>query len=163
MKTRWLKLLAFVIPILIVGISFALTQVTFNNTSTISAGQSIFLTQPTFTNPTSCPADGDVRYVNTGFSPLPWSLTSGGAATPAYFCIDNQGTASDIPNVAVSGAGVTPGACPSTSSSLVWQPPSGVPATLAPHAATSTPVTISICAGSFASAGAGPSFSVTVT
>src|SRR3989442_8518772 len=133
MKTRWLKLLAFVIPILIVGISFALTQVTFNNTSTISAGQSIFLTQPTFTNPTSCPADGDVRYVNTGFSPLPWSLTSGGAATQAYFCIDNQGTASDIPNVAVSGDVVIPGACPFTSSSLYCQPLSRV---LAKHALT---------------------------
>src|SRR5712692_2853375 len=99
MKTRWLKLLAFVIPILIVGIGFALTQVTFNNTSNISAGQSIFLTQPSFTNPGSCPPDADVRYINSGFTPLSWALTSGAAATSAYFCIDNQGTAADNPLV----------------------------------------------------------------
>src|SRR6266849_9465490 len=163
MNTRSLKLLAFVIPIMIVGIGFALTQITFNNTSTISAGQNIFLTQPTFTNPGSCPADADVRYINSGFSPLPWSLTAGAGPTPAYFCIDNQGTAADNPGVEVSGAGITTGTCPSSSSSLVWQTPTGVPASLAPHSASSTPVTINVCAGSFTPPGAGPSFSVTVT
>jgi hypothetical protein len=103
-----------------------------------------------------------VRYLSSGFSSLPWSLTSGAAATSAYFCIDNQGTASDAPSVTSSGAGITTGTCPSTSSSLVWQLPSNVPTTLAPHTATMTPVTISVCAGGFTPVGAGPSFSVTV-
>lgn len=163
MNTRWLKLLAFVIPILIVGIGFALTQVTFNNTSTIVAGQNIFITQPTFTAFTSCPPDGDIRYQNTGFTSLPWALTSGAGPTSAYFCIDNQGTASDIPSVTASGAGITTGTCPSTSSSLVWQTPVGVPTSLAAHGATLNPVTINVCAGGFTPAGPGPTFAVAVT
>ena len=162
MKTRYLKLLAFVIPILVVSIGFALTTVTFNNTSNISAGQSIFLTQPTFTNPNTCPGDGDVRYLNSGFTSLPWSFTAGAQATSAYFCIDNQGTASDNPSVTVSGTGITTGTCPSSSSSLVWVIPTGVPASLAAHAASLTPVIISVCAGSNTPTGVGPSFSVAV-
>src|SRR6267143_5716952 len=163
MNLRYLKLLAFVIPILIVGAGFALTQLTFQNTSTISSGQSIFLTQPTFSNPGTCPTDGNANYINTGFASLPWALTSGAAATPAYFCIDNQGTASDNPSVAVSGAGITAGLCPSTSSNLVWETPSGVPTTLAAHTASANPVVLNVCAGSNTPSGAGPSFAVTVT
>src|SRR5467141_708855 len=164
MNTRWLKLLAFVIPILIVSVGFALVQVTFNNTSTIVAGHNIFITQPTFTAFASCPADADVRYQNSGFASLQWALTSGAVApTSAYFCIDNQGTAPDIPNVTFSGTGITAGGCPSSSSSLVWQTPIGVPTSLAAHGTTTSPVTINVCAGSFTPAGTGPSFTVTVT
>jgi hypothetical protein len=164
MKIRYLKLFAFVIPILIVGIGFAMTQVTFNNTSTITAGQSIFITQPTFTTQV-CPAHGDATYKNTGLTPLAWSFTQGGAAVTAFFCIDNQGTALDAPSVTASGTGIALGGCPSTTSTLIYGT-SGVPVTLAAGAATATPITLDICAGSNivpGVGGTGPSFAVTVT
>src|SRR5437867_3663547 len=60
------------------GFGLALTQVSWNNSSTIAAGQDIFITQPTFTVFTNCPADGDAQYVNTGFATLSWTLVQGG-------------------------------------------------------------------------------------
>src|SRR5438094_3303964 len=163
LNVRWVKILVFLLPVLIFGTGFALSQITFSNTTLILAGQNIFITQPT---PTSqiCPADGNIAYKNSGFTSLAWTLTQGGAAAQAFFCIDNQGTSADTPSVTASGTGIANGVCPSTASTLTWAAPSGVPTSLAAHTATSAaPITIAVCAGSGTSAGAGPSFTVTVT
>ena len=163
MKTTWAKVLIFSIPLFIAGIGYALTQVSFNNASIIVNGQNIFITQPTFTTQT-CPASGDASYKNTGFNQLTWTLTQGGAAVQAFFCIDNQGTSSDNPTVTHSTNGMTDGGCPSAANTLTWAPPMGVPATLAAHTATSAAVSIIVCAGSGVTATTnGPSFTVTVT
>ncbi|OLD78738.1 hypothetical protein AUF62_01750 [archaeon 13_1_20CM_52_20] len=162
MNVRWAKILVFLLPVLIFGTGFALSQITFNNTTVILAGQNIFITQPTPTSQT-CPADGNIAYKNSGFTSLAWTLTQGGAAAQAFFCIDNQGTSADTPSVTASGTGIANGVCPSTASTLTWAAPSGVPTSLAAHTATSTPITIAVCAGSGTSAGPGPSFTVTVT
>ncbi|TMI54901.1 hypothetical protein E6H13_00005 [Candidatus Bathyarchaeota archaeon] len=157
-----MKVFVFLLPVLIFGTGFALSQITFNNTTLILAGQNIFITQPTLTSQI-CPADGNVAYKNSGFTSLAWTLTQGGASVQAFFCMDNQGTSADTPSVTASGTGIANGACPSTASTLTWAPPSGVPTTLAAHTATSTPITMTVCAGSGTSGGTGPSFTVTVT
>jgi hypothetical protein len=163
MKTTWAKVLIFSIPLLIAGIGYALTQVSFNNTSIIVSGQNIFITQPSFTTQT-CPLSGDASYKDGGFTQLSWILTQGGAAVQAYFCIDNQGSSTDSPTVTHSTNGISDGACPSTGSTLTWVSPAGVPPTLASHTATSVPVVISVCAGGgVAASTSGPSFTVTVT
>ena len=161
MKIRYLKLLAFVIPILVVTAGFAATQVTFQNTSRINTGLNILMTQPSITNPGSCPAHLNPAYTSTPTSVF-WNLTQGGAAQIEYFCIDNQGSAPDNPTV--SSTLGPPGICPSTGNGLVFQTPSGVPPSLAANSATTTPVSIGVCAGSFAPIQTtGPTFSVTVT
>ncbi|OLD13561.1 MAG: hypothetical protein AUI50_05865 [Crenarchaeota archaeon 13_1_40CM_2_52_14] len=161
MNIRYLKLLAFVIPIIIVAAGFAATQVAFQNTSRINTGLNIFITQPSNTNPGSCPAHLNSLYVNNPTSVF-WNLTQGGAPQVEFFCIDNQGSVADNPTV-TSSLG-PPGACPSTGNGLVFQAPSGVPPSLAANQATISPVSIGVCAGSFALiANPGPTFSVTVT
>jgi hypothetical protein len=163
MKTTWAKVLIFSIPLFIAGIGYALTQVSFNNTSIIVSGQNIFITQPTFSVQT-CPLSGDASYKAGGFTQLSWILTQGGAAVQAFFCIDNQGSSTDSPSVTHSTNGISDGACPSTGNTLTWVPPTGIPATLTPHMATSAPVVIGICAGGgVAASTSGPSFTVTVT
>jgi hypothetical protein len=161
MTIRYLKLVAFVIPILIVTAGFAATQVTFPNTSRINTGLNIFMTQPSITNPGSCPAHLTSAYINNPTSVF-WNLTQGGAAQIEYFCIDNQGSAPDNPTV--SSTLGPPGTCPSSGSGLVFMTPSGVPVSLAANSATTTPVSIGVCAGSNAPIqNPGPIFSVTVT
>jgi hypothetical protein len=162
MKTTWAKVLIFSIPLLIAGIGYALTQVSFNNASIIVSGQNIFITQPTFATQI-CPLSGDASYKNGGLTQLSWTLTQGGAAMQAFFCIDNQGSSSDSPSVTHSNS-ISDGACPSTGNSLTWVTPTGIPPTLTAHTATSAPVAISVCAGSgVAASTTGPSFTVTVT
>ncbi|HEV2119582.1 MAG TPA: hypothetical protein VGS11_05710 [Candidatus Bathyarchaeia archaeon] len=161
MNTRHLKLLAFVIPVIIVAAGFAATQVTIQNTSRINTGLNIFITQLSNTNPGSCPAHLNGAYTNAPSSVF-WNLTQGGAPQIEYFCIDNQGSTSDNPTVTSSLGGA--GACPSTGSGLVFQSPSGVPPTLAANTATTSPVSIGVCAGAFAPlANPGPTFTVSVT
>ncbi len=163
MNGKIVKVLVFLLPVLIFGTGFALTQVSFNNTTLIVAGQNIFITQPTFTGQT-CAMDGDISYKNTGFTSLAWTLTQGGAAVQAFFCIDNQGSSTDSPRVTASGTGITDGSCPSTNNALTWTPATGLPAILAPHTATTAQITISVCAGSNQPVtGTGPTFTVTVT
>ena len=162
MKTTWVKVLIFSIPLFIAGVGYALTQVSFNNTSIIVGGQNILITQPTF-NMQACPASGDAAYKNGGFGQLTWTLTQGGAPIPAFFCIDNQGTSPDAPSVTHS-ASITDGPCPSTTNALTWASPTQVPGTLPAHTATALPIVISVCAGSQEPVATnGPSFTVTVT
>jgi len=161
MNLRHLKLLAFVIPIIVVTAAFAATQVTFQNTSRINTGLNIFITQPSNVSPGSCPAHLTAAYINNPTSVF-WNLTQGGAPQIEFFCIDNQGSTSDNPSV-TSTLG-PPGACPSTGNGLVFQAPTGVPVSLAANTATTTPVSIGVCAGSNAVVQTtGPTFSVTVT
>jgi hypothetical protein len=160
MQTRWLRVLVVVACVIsIVGISYALTQITIQNTSTIVAGQSIFITQPASIAPTTCPADGAVQYTNSPAS-VAWTLTAGAAGQHYYFCIDNQGSAPDALSITSS---LTSGACPASGNNLVYAGATGVPSTLAGHTATTAPVDILVCAGSSMTAGAGPSFTVSVT
>jgi hypothetical protein len=160
MKTRWLKILAFVLPVLIFGTGFALTQVTFQNTSRINTGVNIFITQPTGLNPTTCPAHLNPAYINNPTS-IFWNVTAGGPSQQEFFCIDNQGTAPDKPSVTST---LALGACPSTGNGLTFETPIGVPTTLAPGSATTAPVTIGVCAGTFTPPTlTGPMFTVTVT
>jgi hypothetical protein len=159
MQTRWLKYLVVIgCLVSIVGIGYALTQVAFQNTSTILAGQNIFITQPVAAPPT-CPADGNVAYTNSPAS-VAWSLTAGNTGQHYYFCIDNQGSAPDALSITSS---LTSGTCPASGNNLVYSGATGVPSTLAGHTATTAPVDILVCAGSSMTAGAGPSFTVTVT
>lgn len=161
MNVRYLKLLAFVIPIVIVAAGFAATQITFQNTSRINTGLNILITQPSTTNPGTCPAHLSSAYTNSPTAVF-WDVTAGAAAQLEYFCMDNQGSAPDNPSI-TSTLG-PPGACPSTGSGLVFQSPVGVPATLAANSATTQPITIGVCAGSFMPPTAtGPTFTVTVT
>jgi hypothetical protein len=161
MTIRYLKLLAFLIPILIVTAGFAATQVAFQNTSRINTGLNIFITQPTTTNPGSCPAHLTTAYIANPTSVF-WDLTAGAAAQQEYFCLDNQGSAPDNPTV-TSTLG-PPGVCPSTGSGLVFQSPVGIPATLAANSATTQAIAIGVCAGSFMPpAATGPTFTITVT
>src|SRR5215472_17020416 len=126
MNGKFVKILVFLLPVFIFGTGFALTQVSFNNTTLIVAGQNIFITQRTFTCQI-CAPDGDPSCKNTGFTSLAWTLTQGGAAVQAFFCIDNQGSSTDTPRVTASGTGITDGACPSTNNALTWTPPARVP------------------------------------
>ncbi len=89
MNGKFVKVLVFLLPVLIFGTGFALTQVSFNNTTLIVAGQNIFITQTNFTSQTFA-LDSDSSYNNTGFTSLACTLTQGGAAVQAFFCIDNQ-------------------------------------------------------------------------
>jgi hypothetical protein len=163
MKTTWAKVLIFSIPLLMAGVGYALTQVSFNNTSIIVSGQNIFITQPTFSTQ-ACPLSGDTSYKNSGLNQLSWTLSQGGAEVQAFFCIDNQGSSTDNPSVTHSANGISDGACPSTGNTLTWVSPTGVPPTLMAHTATSLPVVIGLCAGSGVAASTnGPSFTVTVT
>jgi hypothetical protein len=159
MQTRWLKILVvFGCVISIVGISYALTQVAFQNTSTIVAGQSIFITQPVLISPT-CQADGNVAYINNPAS-VAWTLATGAAGQTYFFCIDNQGTAPDALSITST---LTAGTCPASGNNLVYGGATGVPPSLAGHTATTSPVAITVCAGSSMAAGTGPTFTVTVT
>jgi hypothetical protein len=156
MQTRWLKILVVLGCVLsIVGIGYALTQVTFQNTSTILAGQNMFITQPVTVAPTSCPADGNVAYTNRPTS-VAWILTAGSSAQNYYFCIDNQGSAPDAVSITSS---LSAGACPATGNTLVYGGATNAPTSLAGHTATATPVTISVCAGgAMAPTATGPTF-----
>jgi hypothetical protein len=159
---RW-RLYVAVVLLLVVSLAavgYALTSITINNTSTILPGQNIFITQLSTTNPTTCPTDGNVAYTNSPTS-VAWTVTAGGSAQQQFFCIDNQGNGIDNPAISSS---LSSGTCPSAGSTLIFTTPSGVPATLAPHTATGTPVTVGVCAGSVMAATAtGPSFTITVT
>src|SRR5437867_12518489 len=110
LNVRWVKILVFLLPVLIFGTGFALSQITFSNTTLILAGKNIFITQPT---PTSqiCPADGNVEYKNSGFTSLAWTLTQGGAAAHVFFCMDNQVTSADAKSFTASRAGIINGIC----------------------------------------------------
>src|SRR5216683_8184160 len=130
MQTRWLKYLVVIgCVISIVGISYALTQVAFQNTSTVLAGQNIFITQPVTVAPTSCQPDGNVAYTNSPAS-VAWSLTAGAAGQHYFFCIDNQGSAPDALSITSS---LTPDSCPASGNNLVYSGATGVPSTLAGH------------------------------
>ena len=160
MKTRWLKLLAFLLPVIIFGTGFALSQITIQNTSRINTGANIFITQPTDVNPVTCPAHFSSSYIANPPSVF-WNVTAGGPAQVEYFCVDNQGTAPD--KVSVTSTLVL-GTCPSTSNGLDFQNPIGIPASLPANSATPAPITIGVCAGSNTPpALAGPSFTITVT
>ena len=160
MQTRSLKLLIVVLSVIsIISISYAVTQMTIQNTSTIVAGQNIFITQPSTTNPGSCPADANSGYTQSPTS-IAWTLTTGAVGQNYFFCIDNQGSAPDALSITSS---LTPGSCPATGNNLVYGGATGVPASLAGHTATTAPVDITVCAGSSMTAGAGPTFTVTVT
>ncbi len=130
MQTRWLKYVVVIgCLVSIVGIGYALTQVAFQNTSTILAGQNIFITQPVSVAPTSCPADGNVAYTNSPAS-VAWSLAAGSTGQHYYFCIDNQGSAPDALSITSS---LTSGTCPASGNNLVYSGATGVPSTLAGH------------------------------
>ena len=161
MKARYVKLLAFLLPVLIFGTGYALNQITIQNTSRISAGANIFITQPSAVAPATCPAHLDPSYITNPTS-IFWDVTAGGAAQLEYFCVDNQGTAPDKVTVTSS---LTLGSCPSTANGLEFQNPIGIPATsLGANSATPTPITIGVCAGSFTPpTTAGPTFTITVT
>lgn len=160
MQNRWLRALVVIACVVsIVGISYAVTLITIQNTSTIVAGQSIFITQPVSVAPTTCPADGAVQYTNSPAS-VAWTLTAGAAGQHYYFCIDNQGSAPDALSITSS---LTSGTCPASGNNLVYAGATGVPSTLNGHTATTAPVDILVCAGSSMTAGAGPSFTVSVT
>ena len=159
MRTRWLKLLAFLLPVLIFGTGFALNQITIQNTSRINTGANILITQPTSNNPVACPAHLSTSYISSPTS-IFWNVTAGGPSQQEFFCIDNQGTAPDktlVTSTLVSGS------CPSTGNGLQFET-SNVPTTLAANSATLTPITIGVCAGSFTPpAMTGPTFTITVT
>jgi hypothetical protein len=161
MQTRLLKYLVVIgCVISIVGISYAVTQVAFQNTSTILAGQNIFITQPVSITPASCPADGNVAYTNSPAS-VAWTLTAGSSAQSYFFCIDNQGSAPDAVSITSS---LTNGACPATGNTLVYGGATNAPTSLPGHSVTSTPVNVSVCAGGAMSPTAtGPTFTITVT
>lgn len=161
MQTRWLRILIVVGCVFsIIGIGYALTQVAFQNTSTILAGQNIFITQPVSTAPSLCPATGNVAYTNSPAS-VAWTLTAGSSAQSYFFCIDNQGSAPDAVSITSSLAA---GSCPATGNTLVYAGATNAPTSLAGHTATATPVTISVCAGgSMSPTATGPTFTISVT
>src|SRR5260370_10419016 len=136
MNARWLKIIVFIIPILIVSVGFALTQVTFQNTSRINTGLNIFITQPSATNPTTCPMHLSSAYISNP-TPIFWNVTAGGASQQEFFCIDNQGTAPDNKPAVTSTLSL--GTCPSTGNGLTFSSPLGLPATLWTKKPTATP------------------------
>lgn len=160
MKTRW-QIIALLIPVLLFGTGFALTQIVVQNTSRINAGANILMTQPTGVSPVTCPAHLDPAYI-TNPTPVFWNVTAGGPAQLEYICVDNQGTAPDKVSVTSS---LVLGSCPSTTNGLEFQNPIGIPASsLAANSATPTPITIGVCAGSFTPpSNPGPTFTITVT
>lgn len=168
MKARELRLLlVFAVVLSIIGASYAVTQVTFSNTSQINTGLNIFITQPTLTQPSSCPADANAAYKNAGFTPLFWNMTAGDQGLSAYFCIDNQGSVVDHVQVTVTPGDPTKmvlGSCPNSGGSLMNYV-INVPTadnSISPHAASTTPASINVCAGGNEQLGAGPSFTITV-
>ena len=168
MKTRELRLLiAFTTVLTIIGASYAVTKVSFNNSTLINTGLNIFITQPAFTLPSLCPADGNAAYKNSGFQDLFWNLTAGDAGKTVYFCIDNQGSVQDQLEIIITGnpsQSIVSGACPNPSGSLmnyvINVPVTDTP--LPPHSVTPNPVSINVCAGGNEALGTGPSFTVTV-
>ncbi len=162
MRTRWIRYLAFILPLLIFGTGFALTQLTFQNTSRINTGQNIFITQPNPINPLTCPPHLNSAYIQNPTS-IFWNVTAGGPAQQEFFCIDNQGSAPDKPAVTVTGPLVL-GNCPSTGNGLEFDNPVGLPTSIPANSATLTPITIGVCAGTFTTPTmTGPSFTITVT
>ena len=160
MKTSWLKVLAFLLPVLIFGTGFALSQITIQNTSRINTGANILITQPTDVNPLTCPAHLSASYIASPAS-IFWNVTAGAPAQQEYFCVDNIGTAPDKVSVTSS---LVLGVCPSTSNGLDFQTPVGVPSSLPANSATPSPITIGVCAGSnTVPAITGPAFTITVT
>ena len=167
MNGRALRLLlAFAVVLSIIGASYAVTQVTFSNTSQINTGLNIFITQPTFTQLSSCPLDATPSYMNTGFTPLFWNLTAGDPGLTAYFCIDNQGSVVDHVQVTVtpSSSSMVLGSCPNAGGSLMNYV-INVPAadnSVSPHTSSIAPASVNVCAGGNELLGAGPSFTITV-
>ena len=160
MKARWVKFIAFLLPVLIFGTGYALNQITIQNTSRINTGANIFITQPTVTIPASCPAHLSSAYIGNPTS-LFWNVTAGGPAQLEYFCVDNQGSSPD--RVSVTSTLVL-GSCPSTGNGLEFQTPIGLPGTLNANSNTPNPITIGVCAGTFtAPTISGPTFTITVT
>ncbi len=160
MQTRSVKLLiVFACVLSIIGISYAVTQITISNTSTIVSGTNLLITQPVTTNSGTCPAHNDPSYTKSP-SALAWTLTTGGV-TDYYFCIDNQGTAPDTISVTSS---LTQGVCPApTGTSVLFGGAVGTPSTLAAGTATTAPYDISVCAGGQMTAGAGPTFTIGIS
>lgn len=172
MKTRELRLLiVFVTVITIIGASYAVTMVSFNNTSTIKTGLNIFITQPTLTLPTSCPADGNAAYINTGFTAIAWTLTAGDAGQFVYFCIDNQGSVPDNLGITITNVVCPTGSTPPCFAQGTCPNPTGVQmnyvtsalSTLQPHTTTSAPASVNVCAGGTEALGTGPSFTINVS
>lgn len=167
MKSRELRLLiAFISVLTVIGASYAVTKVSFNNTSQINTGLNIFITQPTFTLPASCPIDGNSAYKNNAFTDLFWNLTAGDPGKIAYFCIDNQGSVQDQLQISItsSSTSIAQGTCPNPTGLLmnyvINVPPTDTP--LLAHSVTSTPVNVNVCAGGNEPLGAGPQFTINV-
>jgi hypothetical protein len=170
MKSRELRLLiVFAVVLSIIGASYASTQVQFSNTSQVNTGLNVFITQPAIATvpPTTCQSDANAAYKNSGFTPLFWNLTAGDPGQMVYFCIDNQGSVTDHVQITVtpaSGSNMVSGSCPNpTGTAMNWV--TTVPAadaSLSPHSATTTPVSINICAGGNEGLGSGPSFTIVV-
>src|SRR5438105_13078374 len=80
----------------IVGISYALAQtgVTFQNSSTINAGQNLLITNPS-PNTLTCSVHGSNLYQKTWPNPVNSNLTAGGPAQKYFFCIDNTTPVND--------------------------------------------------------------------
>jgi|SRR5215472_12187005 len=167
MNSRELRLLlVFAVVLSLIGGSYAVTQVTFSNTSQVNTGLNVFVTQPTFTQPASCPVDLNPAYKNSGFTPLNWNLTAGDQGLTAYFCIDNQGSVVDHVQVTVTpgSTSMVLGSCPNSGGSLmnyVINVPT-VDNSISPHTASTAPASINVCAGGNEQLGAGPSFTITV-
>lgn len=165
MQPRLIRLLlVFACVLSIVGVSYAVTRVTVQNSSIINAGQNMFITQPTQTNLGTCPADGSPSYTQSPTS-ITWNLTAGAGGVNYFFCIDNQGPVSDPVNITPApSTSITTGTCPSTGNTLVMNSPIVVtPSTLPGHSTTTAPVDIQVCAGSSMTPTAtGPTFTITV-
>ena len=167
MKSHETRLLiAFVFVLSIIGASYAVTKVSFQNTSQVNTGLNIFITQPTLINPATCPADTNVAYKNANIQPLFWNLTAGDQGAIYYFCIDNQGSVQDHPQISITSqsTSIVLGQCPNTGGVLmnyvITIPPTDT--TLPPHSSTPTPVSVNVCAGSNEPLGPGPSFTIDV-
>lgn len=169
MKSRELRLLiVFAVVLSIIGASYASTQVQFSNTSQVNTGLNVFITQPAITTvPPTCQSDANPAYRNAGFTSVFWNLTAGDPGQTAYFCIDNQGSVTDHVQVTVTpaaGSNMVSGSCPNPNGSAMnWVttvPTADV--SLSPHTATTTPVSINICAGGTETLGSGPNFTITV-
>ena len=163
LRTRLLTVIICVSSIIGISYTLAQTGVTFQNTSTINAGQNLSITYPQLTTLT-CPAHGSNLYQKTWANPVNWNLTAGGPFVNYFFCIDNMGPANAVLTISSSpSTAITSGLCPAPSSSLLVFAGAAGPTSVPGNSATLSPEDVSVCAGGNLPPRTGPSFQISIT
>ncbi len=134
-KNKYYVLIAAIL-VTSVGVVYALTSIQVTNNVTITSGANIALIFPFITGG-SCPTSG---YTQSPAA-VPWSEPAGGSASQ-LLCIQNTGTGTDIPSVAITSG--NPATCGSGTSPCFSLTISGLPSSILAGGITTTAVTVTL-------------------